>query len=215
MKFRGTAPPTTLSTNSNPGAFRERLHLDVAHRVLAVAAGLLDVAAMAFRFAADGFPQRHPQLDGVHGDAVPIGQCVEHDAGVGFAHAPQHDLMRLLILLDAQCRVLGGQPTQPDRQLVLIGLGMRLNSDRQQRLRHRPGFQHQRFGLVGERVAGFGPAQLADRADVACHHGCRGALLLAEREGQDSDAFVFVVVGVRSCRSRSDSPKNDAKWPDT
>ena len=107
------------------GALRQRLHLDVADRVLAVSAGLLDVAAMAFGFAAERFSQRDPQSDGVHGDAVPVGQRLEHHAGMGLAHAPQHDLMRLRVLLDAQRRVLGGQPPQPDRQLVFVGLGMR------------------------------------------------------------------------------------------
>ena len=181
-------------------------------------AGLLDVAAMAFCLAAEGFSQRHPQFDGVHGDAVPVGQRVEHDAGVGLAHAPQHDLMGLRVLLDPQCRILGGQPAQPDRQLVLVGLGVRRDGDRQQRFGHGPGPQHQRLGLVGQRVAGFGAAQLADRADVAGHHGRGGALLLAERERQDPDALVFVVVGmvVAIARdSRWHSPKKDEKWPDT
>ena len=134
---------------------------------------------------------------------------------MGFAHAPQHDLVRFLVLLDPQRRIFGGQPAQADRQFVLVGLGMGRNGDRQQRLGHGPGFEHQRLGLVGERVTGFGAAQLADRADVAGHHGGCGALLLAQREGQNSDAFVFVVVGVAAARFPLDSPKNDAKWPDT
>ena len=46
MNWRGTAPPTTLSTNSNPAAALARLDGDVAHGVLAVAAGLLDVPAL-------------------------------------------------------------------------------------------------------------------------------------------------------------------------
>ena len=37
------------------GALRQRLHPDVTHRVLAVAAGLLDVPAVAFRVAAECF----------------------------------------------------------------------------------------------------------------------------------------------------------------
>jgi hypothetical protein len=50
---------------------------------------------------------------------------------VRLAHAPQHDLVCLWVLLDAQRRVLGGEPLQPDRQLVLVGLGARLHRDRQ------------------------------------------------------------------------------------
>ena len=69
-------------------------------------------------------------------------------AGVRFAHAPQHNLMRLRILFDPQGRILGGQPRQPDRQLVLVGLGVCLDGNRQQRFRHGPRFEHQRLGLV-------------------------------------------------------------------
>lgn len=166
--------------------------------------GLFDVAAMAFRIAGEGFPQRHPQLDRVYADAVPVGQCIQDDAGMGLAHTPQHDLMGLLILLDPQCRVFGGQPAQLDRQLVFVGLGMRRNGDRQQRLGHGPGFQHQGLGLIRECVPGLGPAQLADGADVARDHGCCRALLLAQRERQDSDALVFVVVGVRVTSSAAE-----------
>ena len=198
------------------GALRQRLHLDVAHRELAMAAGLLDVSAVAFCVAAERLSQRHAQFDGVHGDAVPAGQRVEHHAGVRLAHAPQHDLVRLGVLLDAQRRVLGGQPLQADRQLVLVGLGARLHRHRQQRLGHRPRLEHQRVGLVRQRVAGFGAAQPADRADVTRDHGGRRPLLLAERERQRADAFVLVVVGVAGRRrwTRAD-PKKDEKWPDT
>src|SRR5271156_5658902 len=120
------------------GALRQRLHLDVAHRVLAVSAGLLNVAAMAFGFAAEGFSERDAEFDGVYGYPVPVGQRVEHNTGMGLAHAPEHDLVRFLVLFDPQRRVFRGQAPQPDRQFVFVSLGVRLYSDRQQRLGHRP-----------------------------------------------------------------------------
>jgi len=64
------------------------------------------------------------------------------------AHAPQHDLMRLGILLDPQRRVLGAEALQADRQLVLVGLRMRLNGYGQQGLRHCPRLEHQGPVLV-------------------------------------------------------------------
>ena len=179
-----------------PGALRQWLDLDVADRVLAVPAGLLDVSAVPFCVAAERLPQRHPQVDGVDGHAVPFRQRVEHHAGVRLTHAPQHDLVRLGILLDPQRRVLGGEALQADGEFVLVGLGVRLHGDRQQRFRHGPRLEHQGLGLVRQRVTGLGAAQPADRADVAGHHRRRGALLLAERERQRADPFVLVVVGV-------------------
>ena len=215
MNCRGTDPPTTLSTNSNPEPSGNG-STSISHTAYwPCPPDCLTWRPWPFalppKVSRSGTRSSHR----VHRDAVPVGQRVEHNAGMSLAHAPEHDLVCFLVLLDAQCRVFGGQPSQPDRQLVFVGLGVRLNGDRQQRLRHRPGFQHERLGLVRERVAGFGPAQLADRADVARHHGRRGALLLAERERQNSDAFVFVMVGMGVASSRWTPPKNDAKWPDT
>src|ERR1700729_3889296 len=93
-----------LVAELEPGPFGQRFDLDVADGVLAVTTGLFDVPAVAFRLAAKRFSQRYPQLDGIHGDAVPVGQCVQHHTGIGFAPSPQHDLMRLPGLLDPQWR---------------------------------------------------------------------------------------------------------------
>ncbi len=91
---------------------------------------------------------------------------------------------------------------QADRQFVVVGLGVRLHRDRQQRLGHGPRLEHERIGLVGQRVSGFGAGQPADRADVTRHHGARRSLLLAERERQRADSLVLVVILVAGRRSR-------------
>ena len=102
---------------------------------------------------------------------------------------------------------------KPDRQLVVVGLGVRLHGDRQQRLGHRPRLEHQRFGLVGQRVSGFGAGQPADRADVARHHGARRPLLLAERERQRADPLVLVVILVAACRAVADYRRRTQNGP--
>ena len=110
------------------------------------------------------------------------------------AHAPQHDLVGLGVVLDAQRRVLGGEPLQPWAELVLVGLGPRLDRQRQQRLGHVPRPEDQRVVLVGEGVAGLGPGQLPDRADVARDDQVGRSLGLAERDRERADALVLVVV---------------------
>jgi hypothetical protein len=57
---------------------------------------------------------------------------------VRLAHRPQHDLVRLGVVLDAQRGVLGGQALQRLAELVLVGLRAGLNRQREQRLGHRP-----------------------------------------------------------------------------
>src|ERR1700735_5837137 len=80
-----------LVAELEPGPFGQRFDLDVADGVLAVTTGLFDVPAVAFRLAAKRFSQRYPQLDGLHGDAVPAGQCVQHHTRMGFATATHTD----------------------------------------------------------------------------------------------------------------------------
>ncbi len=199
------------------GALRQRLHLDVAHGELAVPAGLFDVAAVSLRRPAEGLAQRHAQVDLVDADPEPVGQTVQHDACVRLAHAPQHDLVGLWVLVDAKRRVFGRKPLQADGQFVVVGLGVRLHRDRQQWLGHGPRLEHEWFGLVGQRVSGFGFGQPADRTDVARHHGARRSLLLAQRERQRADPFVLVVILVAAPTVPlfPEEPKKDEKWPDT
>ena len=194
MNCRGTAPPTTLSTNSNP---------------YPSGSGSTSMSQTAYWpcppdcFTCRPCPLALPpnvSRSGTRNSTVStvtpyrLAKRVEHDVGVRLAHAPQHDLVGLGVLLDPQRRVLGRQPLQPDTQLVLVGLRVRLDGDRQQRLGHRPRLEQQRIGLVGQRVAGLGAGQPADRAQVARDHGCRRPLLLAERERQRADPLVLVVI---------------------
>ena len=106
-------------------------------------------------------------------------------------------------MLQAHRRVLGDQPGQALRQLVLVGLAARDDRHRQQRLGHHPRLHEQRGVLVRERVAGLGPGQLGDRDDVAGHRDRHRALVLAQRRGQRADPLVDVVVLVTAVgRSR-------------
>ncbi len=89
--------------------------------------------------------------------------------------------MGLGVVLDAQRRVLGGQPGQALRQLVLVGLRVRLDRERQQRLGHAPRPEHQRRVLVREGVSGLRAAEAADRADVAGDGEVDRTVVLAER----------------------------------
>ncbi len=198
MNCRGTTPPTTRSANSNPEPAGERLDLDLADGVLAVAAGLLHVPAErrcrgAARVSRIGTttstwltetPNRSDSRSrAASACASPIVQSTSWpDSPV--AH------------LDPQRRVLGGQPGQRGRQLVLVGLGRGLDRHRQQRRRQRPRPQHPRVLDRGERVAGLRPGQPADRGDVAADHPAAPAAALAERVGQRADPLVVVVVGV-------------------
>lgn len=92
-------------------------------------------------------PQGDLVRDHVDLDAVPVAQPLQGDVGVGLAQAPQNDLVGVLVLFQAHGGVLGDQPAQALRELVLVGLAVCLDGERQQRVRHLPGLHQQRVVL--------------------------------------------------------------------
>src|ERR1700678_4619999 len=66
----GHPAPDDLVDELEGGRVGERLDLDVADAVLAMPAGLLDVAAEPRRLARHRLPQRYPQAGGLDGDAA-------------------------------------------------------------------------------------------------------------------------------------------------
>ena len=187
-------------------ALGQRLDLDVAHGELPMAAGLLHVAPVPLGHPAERLAQRHPQRHRVHGDAIARPEPVEQDVDVRLAHAPQDQLMRLRVEVEAQGGVLGDEALQTLRQLVVIGLGVRHDRHRQQRVGHQPGLDQQRVLLGGQRVAGLRPGELGDGHDVtgdhlatpaaaACPRAPRGRRSARPRHGPR--------VPGRPCRARS------------
>ncbi len=189
-------PADDLVDELQARAGRPGLDLDVADPELPVAAGLLDVPAQAPGLPADRLPQRNAQLAGLHRDAVTAGQPVEHQVGVRLTHAPEDQLAGLGVHLKPQRRVLGHQPPEGVRHLVLVGLRLGVDRHRQQRLRHRPCLHEQRPLLVRQGVAGLGAGQLGHGADITRGALRDGSLLLAQRRGERADPLVLVMVGV-------------------
>lgn len=99
-----------------------------------------------------------------------------------------------LVVFQTHRRILRDQAGQALRQLVLVGLAVRLDGDRQQRVGHRPGLHQQRVVLAGQGVAGLGAGQLRHTGQIARDGLGQRALLLAERGGQCADALVDVMV---------------------
>ena len=184
-----------------PAALRQRFDLDVADGVLPVAAGLLDVPAVALGLPGERLAQRHHERHLLDVDGVALGEPFHDHVAVGLTHAPDDELVGLAVVLDPDARVLGGQPPERLRELVLVGLAGGHDRDRQQRFGHRPRAQHARVLGRRQRVAGLGPGQPADRAQVARDHGLGRHQAAAEGVGQRADLLVLVVVLVAQLRA--------------
>ena len=185
MNCRGTTPPTILSTNSNP---------------LPDGSGSTSIwqipnwpwppVCLTLRPSPWAFPPNVSRsgtrsVGRLHLHAVPRAQPVEQHVRVGLAHAPQHQLAGLGVVLQPQRRVLGHQPPQRLRQLVLVRLGLGRDRHRQQRLGHRPRLHQQRLVLAPT------GCRRSPRWTAWRRRRCRrprrpatGALLLAQRRGE-------------------------------
>ena len=169
MNSRGTDPPTISLTNSKP-ALGDRLeaHLDVA--VLALTARLADELALGFRLARDRFAIRDLRLADVRRDVELAHHAVDDDLEVQLAHAADDGLVRLRVRVDLERRVFLHELRERDAHLFLVGLGLRLDGDRDDRLGEDHRLEDDRLVLVADRVAGGDVLQADGGADVARPH---------------------------------------------
>ena len=70
----------------------------------------------------------------------------------------------------AEGGVLFGQALQRVAELLLVGLGLGLDGDRDDRLGELHGLEDDRLGWVAERVAGAGELEADGRAELAGEH---------------------------------------------
>ncbi len=173
---------------------RQRLDADLADRELAVPAGLFDMASAAGGRLTEGLPQRHLVRHRVDLHAVAGAQPLQCHIDMRLAQTPQHHLTGVGMVFQPQRRILRHQAGQPLRELVVVGLAVRLDGDGQQRVRHRPGLHQERRVLVGEGVAGLGAGQLGHARQIAGDRLRQRTLLLAEGRRQRADPLVDVMV---------------------
>ena len=176
------------------GSALGRLDPQPRDRELPVTAALLLHLAFGFGLAADRLAVRDAHLFGLDLDAELPRQLLERDREVRLAHAAEHRLVRLGVALDPQHRVFLLQPVQRVGELVLVGLGLGVDRDREQRFGQRERLDLRRRALGREHVAGRDVVELGDRGDVAGRDLLDRVLLLAAH----GEELVHALVGVRA-----------------
>ena len=96
------APPKTSFSNANFPAARQRLHANPAVAELAVAAGLLLVAALHVGLSANGFAIRNFRRVQLDVDAVALLQAADDDLDMLLAAAGEQKFLGLRIAIEAQ-----------------------------------------------------------------------------------------------------------------
>ena len=182
MYSLGIEPPTILFSNDVAVARLLRHDVDDDVAVLAAAAGLAGELHVDLVDAlAGGLAVRDLRLADVRLDLELAQQAVDDDLEVQLAHAGDDRLAGLL----CPCgRGTSGPPRRASAsaaaELVLLGLGLRLDRDVDDRVREHHRLEEHRSVLGAQRVAGRGVLQADSRDDVA---------------GRD-DVDVLAVVGV-------------------
>ena len=143
------------------------LHADFAVAELAVAAGLLFVAALRFGFAADGFAIGN--LGRLERDfsVVALFEAADDGLDVRLARAGDEEFVGLRVAEEADEQILFHELVNGGRELVFVGAGLGLDGVGHGGLGRR-GERDLEFGaLCSEGVAGERVAELGHRADVA------------------------------------------------
>ena len=123
------------STNSKSCSARERLDLDLAVAELAVAAGLLLVAAVRFGGRLDRLAVRNARRLQIDVDAEAPLQLRDRHFDVKLSLAREQQLLRLRIAAVADRRILLLEPMHRRADLVFVAAALRLDGVRQHRLR--------------------------------------------------------------------------------
>src|SRR3954470_912958 len=145
-----------------------RLHADVDDADLARPAGLLDEAPLDLgRGTADGLAVGDLRPADVGLDLELALHAVDEDLEVQLAHPGDLGLAGLLVRLHLERRVLLGQAAERDRHLLLVGLGLRLDGDLDDRLGEVDHLELDRRVRGGQRVAGDDLLDADGGGDVA------------------------------------------------
>ena len=168
MNSRGIVPPTILLSNSVALARLPRHEADLRVAVLAAPAGLLDVAPLALGGPRERLLVGHLGLADAGLDAELALQPIDDDLEVQLAHAPDHHLARL----DGPCSRgrSGPRPcslARPWASFSWSALVLRLDRQRDDRLREVHRLEHDRVLLVADRVAGGHAPEPDGGRDVA------------------------------------------------
>ena len=171
--------------------------LDVADRVLSVAARLLHVTPLSLGRCDEGLPQRHLDRDLVDAQPIALPETCQQQFLVGLPHRPEQLLVRLGVTFQPDGDIFHGQPLQCAAELVLVPPGVGLNRDRQQRLRDAPGPDRTRAIRAGQGIPGLGFGQAGHVDDLTRDGLVFAHQLQADGGGELARLVAFVVVGVR------------------
>ena len=191
-----------------------RLELEAHVRVLAAAAGLLDVLVLVVDGNGDRLAVRNLRSANVALDVEFAFQTVNDDLEVELAHAGDDRLGSLLIEADDEGRVFHRESVQSDAELLVVATALRLDGDRDDGRREVDGFKRDRMLRIAKRVARTRLGK-TDASDDVAGAGLVERLLLGGVHAEETaDALLLTdrrveKLGTKLERTRIDADEGD------
>src|SRR5882762_3871293 len=173
-----------------------RVQFDFAVSVLALTAGLLDVAAFGERLLANRFAIGNLGASDVGLHIVFAQHAVDDDFKVKFTHAGDQGLAGIGFGGNAEGRIFLREALQGDPQLVLVRLGFRLDGDGNHGSRKVDRLKNDLLVFVAQRVAGVDALQSDASANIAGVDFVDFFTLVRMHLQQAADAFAGTLSGI-------------------
>ena len=135
---------------------------------------------------------------------------VNEDVQVKLTHSLDDGLTGLLHLFGTEGWVFFGKLLDSERELLLVSLGLGLDSNLNNGLREGHGLQDHRVSGVTQGVSGRGVLQTDDGVDVTCGHLLHRVLLIGVHLENLSDALLLVLRGVHDGSTGLNGSRVDA-----
>ncbi len=143
-------------------------------------------------------------------DLILAAQNIDLDVEMQFAHALQNGLPGLLVGGDAEGWVLGCQLLQGDAELLLVGLGFRLDRNLDDRIGKLHPLQNDRLGRIAKRITGADLLEAGKRDDVASKSFLDVLAIIRMHQQHASDTLFLVACGVQNAGARFQLARIDA-----
>ena len=147
------------------------------------------------------------RLADIRVDLVGAAQDVDLDVEVELAHSAKDGLTGFLVGGDAEGRVLGGELRERDAELLLVGLGLRLDGDLDDGLGELHLLEDHGLDRVAEGVARAGILEAGERDDVAREGFLDVFAVVRVHQEHAADALLLVAARVEHVGARSILPE--------
>src|SRR5712675_1097629 len=185
-----------------------------AMAVLAAAAGLLDVLAFRFRFLADRFAISDLRTANISLHIVFAQHAVDDDFEVQLTHAGNQRLPGIRFSGHAERGIFLREALHSHAQLVLVSLGLGLDSHGNYWRREIDRFQNDLLLLIAKSIAGIYALESYTSADVARIHFVNFFALVSVHLQQAADAFARALGRVVNVAARFQYSGIDANVSD-